>query len=91
MGPVALTRLAGTSFLAALFYSFTSVTQIIVPDERFQLDGIWQARRLSLLRCGMKRHIWLHSLCCLCSSSVWHTQSRAEDESGFPAALQYWR
>ena len=41
-----LTRQAGTSFMAALFYSLTSITQLILPDGRFRLDEVWHARRL---------------------------------------------
>jgi hypothetical protein len=44
-----LTRAAGTSFLAALFYSLASPTQWIVPDGEFRWDRIWEARRLFLV------------------------------------------
>ncbi len=43
-----LTRAAGTSFAAALFYSLTSPTQWIVPDGEFRWDRIWEARRMYL-------------------------------------------
>ena len=44
-----LTRAAGTSFFAALFYSLTSPTQLIVPDGDFHWSRIWEARRMFLL------------------------------------------
>ncbi len=44
-----LTRAAGTSFFAALFYSLASPTQLIVPDGEFRWDRIWEARRLFLV------------------------------------------
>jgi hypothetical protein len=44
-----LTRAAGTSFLAALFYSLASPTQLIVPDGDFRWDRIWEARRMFLV------------------------------------------
>jgi hypothetical protein len=44
-----LTRSAGTSFLAAFFYSLASPTQLIVPDGEFRWDRIWEARRLFLV------------------------------------------
>src|SRR5215469_12776156 len=43
-----LTGAAGTSFIAALFYSLASPTQLIVPDGEFRWDRIWEARRLFL-------------------------------------------
>jgi hypothetical protein len=53
LGPVSLfvmawrlTRSAGYSFLAAVSYSLTSPTQLIVPDDRFSLRHFWDARRL---------------------------------------------
>lgn len=55
LGPLALfamafglTRAAGASFFAALFYSLLSPTQWLMPDQRFTFDGIWQARRMFL-------------------------------------------
>jgi hypothetical protein len=44
-----LTRAAGTSFFAALFYSLTSPTQILVPDGDFRWSRIREARRLFLV------------------------------------------
>ncbi len=44
-----LTRAAGTSFFAALFYSLASPTQLIVPDGEFRWDRIWEARRMFLV------------------------------------------
>jgi hypothetical protein len=41
-----MTRTAGYSFLAAVFYSLTSSTQLIVPDESFSFGHFWDARRL---------------------------------------------
>jgi hypothetical protein len=41
-----LTRLPAASFSAALFYSLTSVSQILVPDAEFSLRNFWQPRRL---------------------------------------------
>jgi len=41
-----LTRAPGWSFLAALFYSLTSPTQLIVPDAEFSFRHFWDARRL---------------------------------------------
>ncbi len=41
-----LTRLPGCSFAAALFYSLTAPTQILVPDQNFSLKSFWDARRL---------------------------------------------
>lgn len=55
LGPVtlffmawALTGRPGVSFFAALFYSLTSPTQLLVPDGAFHLADFWQARRLFL-------------------------------------------
>lgn len=55
LGPLALfamawgmTRAAGASFFAGLFYSLTAVTQWATPDGDFHLDRIWDARRLFL-------------------------------------------
>jgi hypothetical protein len=44
-----LTRAPGYSFLAALFYSLTAPTQIIVPDSDFAWRHFWDARRLLLV------------------------------------------
>jgi hypothetical protein len=44
-----LTRAPVASFLAALFYSLTAITTLIVPDDRFALQHFWDARRLYLL------------------------------------------
>jgi hypothetical protein len=44
-----LTRTAGTSFFAALFYSLASPTQLIAPDGEFRWDRIWEARRMFLV------------------------------------------
>ena len=41
-----LTRAPGISFTAALVYSLTSVTQILVPDGDFALKNFWDSRRL---------------------------------------------
>jgi hypothetical protein len=41
-----LTRAPGASFAAALTYSLTSVSQIVVPDGAFSLKNIWGGRRL---------------------------------------------
>jgi hypothetical protein len=41
-----LTRAPGYSFLAAMLYSLTSVTQILVPDADFMLGSVMDARRL---------------------------------------------
>ena len=41
-----LTRAPGTSFAAALLYSLTAPTQILVPDQNFSLKSVWDARRL---------------------------------------------
>ena len=40
-----LTRATASSFLAALAYSLTSVTQLLAPDTEFALHRIWDARR----------------------------------------------
>jgi hypothetical protein len=39
------TRSPGYSFLAGLFYSLTSPTQILAPDNAFLWRGFWDARR----------------------------------------------
>jgi hypothetical protein len=44
-----ITRAAGWSFLAALFYSLTSPSQIIVPDAEFSFRHLWDARRLFIV------------------------------------------
>ncbi len=44
-----LTRAAGTSFFAALFYSLVSPTQLITPDGDFHWNRIWEARRMFLV------------------------------------------
>jgi hypothetical protein len=44
-----MTRAVGYSFLAGLFYSLTSPTQILVPDGRFSWRAFWGAWRLLLL------------------------------------------
>ena len=44
-----LTRAAGASFFAALFYSLTSPTQLLVPDGDFHWNRIWEARRMFLV------------------------------------------
>jgi hypothetical protein len=44
-----LTRAPGAGFLAALFYSLTAPTQLVVPDQPFSLQHFWDARRLYLL------------------------------------------
>ena len=41
-----MTRSTGCSFLAAVFYSLTSPTQLIVPDDAFSFQHFWDARRL---------------------------------------------
>lgn len=55
LGPLALflmswqlTHRPAPSFLAALVYSLTSATQLVLPDGAFHLTDIWQARRLYL-------------------------------------------
>ncbi len=44
-----MTRAPGYSFLAGLFYSLVSPTQILVPDAAFQWRNFWDARRLYLM------------------------------------------
>lgn len=44
-----MTRSAGYSFVAALFYSLVSPTQILVPDAGFDWHSFWEPRRLYLL------------------------------------------
>ena len=44
-----ITRAPGWSFLAALFYSLTSPTQLIVPDAEFSVRHLWDARRLFIV------------------------------------------
>jgi hypothetical protein len=44
-----LTRTVLYSFIAALVYSLTAITQILVPDGDFGLTKIWDARRLLLM------------------------------------------
>ena len=44
-----MTRAPGCSFLAALIYSLTSPTQLIVPDAEFAWRHFWDARRLFLV------------------------------------------
>jgi hypothetical protein len=44
-----LTRAPGYSFLAALLYSLTAPTQLIVPDSDFAFHHFWDARRLLLV------------------------------------------
>ena len=44
-----LTRASGPSFAAALLYSLTAPTQILVPDQSFSLKSLWDARRLYLV------------------------------------------
>jgi hypothetical protein len=44
-----LTRLPGYSFAAALLYSLTAPTQILVPDAGFAWARFWDARRLCVL------------------------------------------
>lgn len=44
-----ITRAPGYSFLAGLFYSLTSPTQLLVPDATFSWTSFWDARRLYLL------------------------------------------
>ncbi len=41
-----LTRAPGYSFLAALFYSLTSLSQLLAPDSGFTLSRFWDPRRL---------------------------------------------
>jgi hypothetical protein len=44
-----LTRAPGSSFAAALLYSLTAPTQILVPDQSFSIRNILDARRLFLV------------------------------------------
>ena len=44
-----LTRAPGASFIAAMFYSLASVTELILPDGEFRLGRIWDARRMFLV------------------------------------------
>src|SRR5215471_7561805 len=44
-----MTRAPGSSFIAALFYSLTAPTQLIVPDIDFSFRHFWDARRLYLV------------------------------------------
>jgi hypothetical protein len=44
-----MTRAPGCGFLAALIYSLTSPTQLIVPDAEFAWSHFWDARRLYLV------------------------------------------
>jgi hypothetical protein len=41
-----LTRAPGASFAAALTYSLTSVSQLVVPDAGFTIKNFWGCRRL---------------------------------------------
>jgi hypothetical protein len=41
-------RSPGYAFVAALFYSLTSATQLIAPDSQFAWRGFWDARRIYL-------------------------------------------
>jgi hypothetical protein len=43
-----LTRAPGHAFAAALLYSLTAPSQLIVPDARFSIQHLWDARRLYL-------------------------------------------
>lgn len=43
------TRAPGYSFGAALLYSLTSPTQILVPDSAFSFSSFWDARRLYIV------------------------------------------
>jgi hypothetical protein len=49
VGAWRLTRAAGYSFAAAVMYSLTSPTQILVPDDTFRWGSFWDSRRLFLL------------------------------------------
>jgi len=56
LAPVALFLVAwlfmrspGYSFLAALLYSLTAPTRILVPDDAFRWSSFWDARRLYLV------------------------------------------
>jgi hypothetical protein len=44
-----LSRLPGWSFVAAVVYSLTSLTQIVLPDEAFAWSRLLDARRLYLI------------------------------------------
>lgn len=44
-----LTRAPGYSFAAALFYSLTAPTQLLVPDAKFAIRNFWDARRLFVI------------------------------------------
>jgi hypothetical protein len=44
-----LTRASGSSFAAALLYSLTAPTQILVPDQAFSLQSLGDARRLYIV------------------------------------------
>jgi hypothetical protein len=44
-----LTRAPGASFLAAVLYSLTAPTQLLLPDEHFSFTKFWDARRLYIL------------------------------------------
>lgn len=41
-----LTRAPGASFVAALVYSLTSITQVLTPDGDWAAKNLWDARRL---------------------------------------------
>jgi hypothetical protein len=56
LGPVTLflmtwlwTRASGFAFAAALFYSLTAPSQILLPDGSFSVQHFWDARRLYLM------------------------------------------
>ena len=56
LGPVTLfamawllTRAPGYAFAAALFYSLTATSQVIVPDAPFSIQHLWDARRFYLM------------------------------------------
>ena len=56
LGPVTLfvmawlwTRAPGYSFTAAVFYSLTATSQLMLPDAQFSLSHFWDARRLYLM------------------------------------------
>jgi hypothetical protein len=44
-----LTRAPGYSFLAALLYSLTAPTRLLVPDDAFTWRSFWDARRFYLM------------------------------------------
>jgi hypothetical protein len=44
-----LMRAPGISFVAALVYSLTSITQLVLPDSSFALKNIWDNRRLFVM------------------------------------------